>query len=238
MPKLVFREDRPAIRGFMTTSSKRVDLLVVDIDRQGTAGYGVPDIIKKITGITTGRDLYLKHRSMLRDYLFQRAIEEAQRHEFYIPEHSQELQIVYRGQVDVKVWEDCPAEGCQVPYDYLDHPWMAGLVFTDDTADGDVEVKQILYFTRQFSSVRQVTEYYKPLPDYAGRDVLRALAMGHSWEVWVRGKPVVEGGLEIFAQPHPYMVEYTDPADDSLIWRLVDDDGDGQFDRRRAVATG
>jgi hypothetical protein len=219
----------------MAANSKKINVLVIDTDREDTQGWGMPDIVTRITGgVETAKDFYLGYQAKLREWVFQRAIEEAQRHELYTPEHSQDLQIVYRGQVDVDVWEECPEDGCQVPYDYADYNWYAGVIFTEDTEDE--ELKQIEWFTAKYSSgQREVVEYYHPLAEFSLANVRDASGVGHTWTVWRVGKPKLIGGLEIFAEELPAMIEYSDPSDDYLIWQMVDDDGDGKFDRRREI---
>lgn len=227
-------ESEPALRGFMSFDSQKIDILVIDTDRENTAGWGTPDIVRDIVGISTAEDMYVQRRRDLRKWLFERAIEEAKRHEIYIPKHSQDLQIVYRGEVDVDIWEECPADGCAVPYIYADYTWRAEIAFTPKTEGA--EIKQIQHFIKIFSSsARKVHEYYLPLADYSLENVREARGSLKSWHIWLVGKAKIEGGLEIFAQELPAMIEYTDPSDKKLIWQLVDEDGDGKFEKRREI---
>ena len=232
---ILSRESKPALKGFMSKYSNQIDVLVIDTDREGDWGWGTPDVITRVSGVREGRDLYLypRWRSDVLDKLFQKALDRASEREKLRPKPTLPVEIVYRKGFRFDVWEACPESGCVVPYDYKSHDWDAKIIFVEGTESE--ELKQIEWFVKEYSSVRKVIEYYEPLPEFAGRDIREAIGYSNYWKVRRAGQPTVEGDLELFAISTPKMIDYTDPGNPKKTWRLMDEDGDGIFEKRRAL---
>ena len=216
-------ESKPCLRAFRKLNGQILEVVVLDYDREGEAGFGVPDKVESVYA-STGSALYARYPSLFETLAESRA-EQAKRDRTYT-EQRPTLQIVHVG--EAKEWKgDFNPDGWTVPYEYHDQygvDWTARIV-KQDKPEG-YPFDRIKYVVKVWKK-NSVWEYYAPTDAYIGEMEI-VLGGGHNVYIQPKGKAQrtvyaddVCGSLR--------MIIYRDGSE----WvKLVDLDGTGKLQYR------
>ncbi|MBI2122112.1 MAG: hypothetical protein HYT98_03240 [Candidatus Sungbacteria bacterium] len=241
------RESKPALRIFASPSDT-LDIVVLDTDREGDLGFGFPDIVEKLYGgITTGKELYLQHQTLL-SKLFPDRIDDKRKP---MPKPKpQKFGVVVAG-TPVDPWEKAPTnDGWKVPHDYISEKkdnYNVDVVLESRKSGDYTSPRKILALSRAYYSTAnswqpvkgEVVEYYRPLPEFYEQNILEArvdwsnrrkIVIEREGKAGVSG--IVNPGKNAFTEERPYMVEF---SDGETRWRIVDRDKSGIFMYRMEV---
>lgn len=236
----------PAVRGFMAAGSTKVTVFVIDYDREGELGHGKPDeVAKTFADIASGNDIY--DNTILRDKLLTSLYDSPQANHRENPERrkpkTKEIYtaIVKMGEVQVDAWEKC-GEPCTVPFDYKTLVQNAEVMLIPPktleekkTAERE-KLLQIGAFIREFKQDGTVVvrEYWIPKKQYAGRDIIHpAIALSDTYTIRRKGGQEERAGVEYFGE----RIKMIDYSYGGKWFRMVDEDGDGNFEKKKAIAT-
>lgn len=243
------RESKPALYIFVSPS-EQLDLVVLDSDREGTLGFGLPDVVEKLAmGIITGKDLYLQHQSLLAR-LFESDEKQKQRRMPPSP-RDQKFQVAEAG-TPVDPWEKSPSpQGWNIALEYKGDKkdnFHLEVVLKPNKPDDSSWVKQISHVKRvyhlpgkEWQSVKgEVVEYYRPLPEFSEKNIVEArvdFSNRKRLTVEREGQPSISGvvvpGKNTFIEEHPYRIDYTEGA---TRWRLEDRDKTGVLMYRMEIS--
>ena len=242
------REDLPALRGFLATGGNNVSVFVLDYDRKDENGYASPDAVKKIfQDIVTGRDLY-DNESLRKDLLV--ALYERPENDKTLPERRRPpdkpvyVEIVPIGKkINVEIWEKKDA-GWKVPFDHLSLTANLDVAYTAPKGKEDLalleknkDLKKIRSFVRRFkrASDTVVVEYWQPKEEYSKFNITYVAAgfgVNGIYTVQRKGMTREEAEIEFFAS-HVKVIDYFYGG---TWFRIVDEAGDGVFEKRRQIA--
>ena len=174
-------ETSPRLKIFFP-SSGGLAVVLIDQNRQGDPGFGVPNILEQISGITSLQDVVREGHIL--DALFK---DKPQYQRGPVPETQIfKIEIARIGQAPVDLWEKAPtAEGWIVPFKYqvgLGTNFNVRIKFAKPVMDPNSgamihsEYLKIEYIEKEYTLAGQryqaspgaVTEYYKPKGDFAG----------------------------------------------------------------------
>ena len=244
------RESKPALRIFASPSDA-LDIVVMDTDREGDLGFGLPDIVEKLySGISSGKELYLNHQTLLAK-LFQERV--AEKRKLLSKPDSQKLEIAEVG-TPVDPWEKATTpKGWLVPHDYQSEKkdnYQLEVIFKPRKSEDYNLPRHIDFITKVYHSAAstwmpvkgEVVEYFRPLPEFAEKNILEARV---DWSNRKRitfereGQPSISGivnpGKNLFIGERPSAIEFSDGA---TRWLIADRDKSGVFMYRREVARG
>lgn len=243
-------ETQPALRGFLAAGGKRVTVFVLDYDKEGKSGYGSSDeVIQTFVDITTGSDLFAAE--YLRGQLLDSLYEEPRNNRENKPERRRPrdpeiyAEIVKMGEIKIDVWEN---GDWNVPFEYKQLPSSIDIAFdmpksAEEKRLAEKEnLKRIKMLKREYkeSSESVVVELWKPKLEYAEWDVRRAEATPDGVITILRkGRALETAEIEHFAdqafgKKMPRIIMYRFGG---KWYQIVDEDGDGIFEKRRIVAS-
>ncbi|MBI4441081.1 hypothetical protein HY639_02855 [Candidatus Woesearchaeota archaeon] len=207
-------EKTPAIKIFHSTSSNSLDVAVVDVDKEGERGHGVPDEVLTVWYITRASDVYDNYKHLLAK-LFQ----EKKKLERVKPlEREMDVQIVPVGDLKDDAWEYDTVKGFSVPLEYQDKDaknYTLAYKFlpkTKDTPDGrEHELAWVAKRWKVSNSpadvVGRVVTYHKVLPAYKSGIIGIGLDR-HRLTMTRSGQPDVTGLDSLFIEREPYKITY------------------------------
>ena len=214
-------EMSPAIKVFKSQGSQSLDVAVMDKQRFGERGHGVPEEVREIS-VARGSEIYDNYREVLQN-LFKRP--EAERRQ--IPRESPiRASIVRVGEVEQSEYVTNPA-GWSVPAEYKDrigNNYTLWVKFADDpNADPhQARARSIEYVARRFvmSGTRndvaaRVVEYYRVKPEFAGNVRLATVDnRNRTMQIFQDGRANASNLDSFFLQsdaqgkPVPFRIEY------------------------------
>ncbi len=242
------RESHPALRVF-TSPSQQLDVIVLDTDKEGELGFGLPDIVEKlVTGITTGKELILQNQSLIAK-LFEEKVTE--RRQIPPPPKEQKFNAVSAG-TKIDPWEkSANPNGWPISLDYksdkkdnykievvlklLKSGETSGLRHID-------YIKKIYHVAgKPWQSVKgEVAEYYRPSKSYDAPDILEInVDLSNKKKVTIEreGQSSVSGiissGKNAFIEEQPFRIDY---SEGETRWRLEDRERVGKFMYRMEVS--
>lgn len=242
------KESLPAIRIFCL-SNEEFCVLLLDADKEGMVGFGLPDAVEPIRRVASVTEL--AGNLTLMDQLFQEKKESSR-----IPPKKKPIfvEIAKVAGTESSTWEESPTkDGWQVPFQYknqLQNNYNIKLVFqkpelSSETVSG--MDKQIKYFKKEWTqgskytpSIGNVIEYYPVKPPYNKRNLLEArVNYGDNTKKinLVFNDGTEENGVVIpkenrFIENDPAMIDYTEG---SKRWRIRKDDGSKVFNKRKGM---
>lgn len=238
-------EGLPAVRGFIASGGTKVSVFVIDYDREGERGYGTPDeVAKTFADLTTGNEVY--DNTILREKLLTALYESPQANRKENPERrkpkTKEIYtaIVKMGDVQVDAWEKC-SESCTVPFDYKTLTQNAELMLVPPKTPAEKQIeerdklRQIGAFIREFKQDGKVVvrEYWIPKKQYANRDIVHpAAALVDTYKLRRKGGQEELAGVDYFAE----RIKTIDYSYGGKWFRIVDEDGDGNFEKKKVIA--
>jgi hypothetical protein len=245
------RESLPAIRIVYIDELGRGAALL-DIDKEGETGFGLPDLIEPITEPLSVADV-LTDNDLL-DLLF--AEKKSQKRVRPKPKPVF-VEIARVNKKSIDVWEQSrDAKGWTVPFRYkndLHSNYNVKLVFaklekSTDPAAGFY--KQIKYLKKEWTSgnnrympsLGNVVEYYRMKPPYQERNLVHAQVL-QTEDTKKVSLVLKDGGIEqvFVVLPHnnkliedlPIMIEFTEGQ---KRWRIQRDEQSSAFTRRKEVS--
>ena len=235
-------EEKPAVRGFMAAGGTKVTVFVADYDYEGTLGYGSPEkIVKTFTDLTTGRDIFAS--SDLRTSLLEALYESEQNNPRIKPERKKPqdreiyVSIVKTGEAQIDVWEK---GAWSIPFDYKILSQNFELQFDmpktpEETRFVEREkLKKIKIFVREFKrdGKKMVIEYWLPKKEYSEWNITgNPFASTDIYTIRRKGNTEEKAEIEHFASK----VMAMDYSYGGKWFRIVDEDGDGTFEKKREI---
>jgi len=247
-------ESKPRLKVFFPQSAG-VAVVLIDTDKEGDPGFGVPDILDKVYNLSSVRDI-IRQGSIL-DTLFQEK-PKTQRVAAMPPVQLFKIEIARIG-TPVDVWEKAPsAEGWIVPFKYqttMGNNFNIRIGFQGpkvdpndpDAAHAHSEFLKIEYIEKEYTLAGQryqasqgaVTEYYRPKAGFDGPLQARVLYNEDSRKldfIFPDGSEVtgfVTPGSNKFIEDAPYAKAYTEGG--QRYW-IEKSPGSGVFDKRKRIA--
>lgn len=230
----------PAIRGFLPSGGSNVKVFLIDYDKEGEAGHGVPDKVESaLVTITSARELFdlvgLRDRILAQAYQRKDGIDRTRPERRRPPEVPIYVAIARTGEVSVDVWED---GAWSVPFSYQELRATNEITYAKDPqnlppAHPGTVLKRIDRFVRAYlrDNKAVAVEYRKPKDEYSARDIENAYAFPETVRIRRKGQLELEGAMEYFAG----RIVQIDYAFGGKWTRIVDEDGDGKFEKRREI---
>lgn len=231
------REPLPAIRAFFNGQGGS-SVAVIDLQREGEIGYGMPDNIERLMEDQLASD------GMIRRIHERPKAEKNERIEPKMPPIT--VEIARRGE-PVDVWERCEG-GCEVPFEYQNddrNNFSVDLHFQEKKSGESGNTKSLDYIEKHWRALQpgagEVVEYYVPQepfnqPALDVRGTSRGSGM-YKLEI------VYPDGTEESAVITPTSAKAIGPKPKAIgynwlekRWVIEDTDDDGTFDRKREVA--
>ncbi|OGF80971.1 hypothetical protein A2930_03160 [Candidatus Giovannonibacteria bacterium RIFCSPLOWO2_01_FULL_45_34] len=232
-------EATPAVRGFVAIGDSKVSVFVADYDKAGAAGYGSPDLVyKAFADIVTGSDMFnsleLKDKLLLSIYDPPRLEEKPVRRK--PKEHPLYTEVVKMGDVSVDLWE----KGTwTVPFEYKSFPQKVSMDFMPPKtqAEKDTEkegLKKIAIIKQEFKkSGDTVIAFWLPKDNYLERNVSYYLSLSDTIILRKRGGVQENGEAAYFGKRVKALVY----SFGGRWFMLMDEDGDGVFEKRKTIPT-
>lgn len=242
------RELKPALRIF-ASPAETLDIVVLDTDQEGDLGFGLPDVVEKLlSGIETGKELYLSHQSLLAKLFTERLAEK--RRPLPTPK-PQKLETAAAG-TPVDPWEKAPtAKGWSVPHQYQSERkdnYHLEIILKSKNSSDSSSLRQIDFISKVYHSASNewqpakggVVEHYRPLSPFGEKNILEARTDYVNKKKIVverEGQPSISGivnpGKNTFTEERPFAIDFTDGA---TRWRMVDRDKSGTFMYRMEIS--
>src|SRR5208282_368962 len=173
---------KPALKIFFPPSGGAA-VVLIDVDREGEPGFGLPDIIEKVYSLTSVQDII--RQGTLVDALFQE--KSAQKDRTVPPIEVFKIEIAKVDQ-PINVWEKAPTDvGYIVPFKYVTATgdnynvrikFKAPKITSDSEAEAHAhsEYMMVEYIEKEYTTAGNryqasqgaVTEYYRPKKEFAG----------------------------------------------------------------------
>lgn len=237
-------ESQPCVKAFRVSDGVA---LVVDVDKEGEAGYGSPDHVVKVSGVQETQDIFSDSQMLEVIFKTDKSVNER------VPPKEKTLFVeIARVGSPVNVWQDAPdANGWLVPFSYkdeLESNFNVKFEFDQPKANGKISLSKTLKSVkkewtngvRAKPSVGAVVEHYRLKPPFNG-EVLSAqvLYFENSRKVSFVFKDgseetgVIVPGPNKFIEDAPFAVEYTEGEQR---WRM-EKHGDSQvFNKRKQIS--
>jgi hypothetical protein len=248
------QESKPALKIFFPAGGEGA-VVLVDTDREGEAGFGVPDILQAASGIENVKDVI--NNGTLLATLFQ---EKKSEKRILPPRNLFKIEI---SKVDQPIdqWEkSTDANGWIVPFKYvttMGDNYNVRIKFKrpkidpsnpgyPDAAHAHSMFMEIEYIAKEYTkagsryeaSPGQVIEYYRPKGIFAGGTQAKVLyddntkKISFEFENGDEVNGVVGTGSNKFIEDKPYAISYTEG---SKRWWIQSSDGN-KFDKRKQVS--
>ena len=252
----VFRgsESSPAMKLFKDESGS-LSIAVIDRDTEGTFGYMIPDVVKKVYGIPKSNiAVYLsKDDTFIQDLYFEEKTKDKD-----IKPHinDNKLFFVKAGGLELKDEYEINKEGWTVPVEYknatgsnfkqyavMEKPGKE--LLAEAKENKSIVYGKIKYIVKKYHSFKSeyldgmgnVIEYYKPLPGYSNRVITSIFIKGKKLEIDKLGEQTVIGFPSLFAYEKPYIIQYSEGSNKwDFRYKLIDMDDDGKYESRKKIA--
>lgn len=231
------KENKPALKLFIPNGGYSA-VLIIDKDKEGEIGSLLPDFVERVSRITTGENLATNE---IISRLFPMTEEEKRVKPKDPPPIMVEIAPVGKNKVDVWEYKD---GGWTVPFKYkterADNYSVSVKIKGDDQTSHDPTSpnKQVEYFRKMWNGNGSVYENFYPQPPYDQSNIVRVSVSDKRVVMVTNNGDEITGyvtpGTNKFIKDNPYSVEYTESND--VRWLLMDEDGDGKYEKRRQVA--
>ncbi|MEX2052935.1 MAG: hypothetical protein WD898_01770 [Candidatus Paceibacterota bacterium] len=233
-------ESLPALRLYVLQYQS---VLVIDQDKENELGFGLPEVVEKLSKVTSGISL-MDERVV--SVLFPDKPKEKRVKPPEKPEIKVEIATV--GQ-PVDLWEQSKdSTGWKTPMyknnrgdNYDVRVKFARHEHGDDPDSPESRLRQIEHLMKRYTGINKAVEYYKPKSPFDTRNILQADdGMGSDGKrlrvEFDNGEEKtgnVTSGQNIFTQENPEKIAYSDGGKRFVVW---DKDGDGTFEMRMEVS--
>ena len=242
------RESKPALRAF-TSPADSLDIVVLDTDREGELGFGLPDAVMKLSkGIATGKDLYINNQELL-SKLFEEKTKDKRKP---LPATKPQKFAVVAAGTPVDPWDKSPrVKGWDIPYDYKAEKrdnYHLEVILKPKKPGDDSLTRAIDFIVKVYHSASNpfqpvkggVVEYYRPLPPFDEKNVLevkvdysnkKKLTVERDGQLSVTA--VITPGKNLFTDERPVAIDF---SDGDTRWRIVDRDKSGTYMYRKEIS--
>lgn len=238
------KESKAAARGFLATGGNNVSVFLLDYDKEGEPGFGSPDTVERVfSTLVTGRELYTdpSTRDKILEVLYERPANDKKNPERRKPPENPVYTAIVpmEKKIDLSVWEKGTFV---VPLDYKNLTQNSEIMFEKPKTQEEMDLekarvprKQIMVFIREFKENNEsiVIEYWVPKPEYSKRNVEEASGFTYTFRVRRTGEASEEADVSRFGK-HIKMIDYRYGG---RWFRIMDEDGDGIFEKRRWIST-
>ncbi|MBI4140922.1 hypothetical protein HY485_03745 [Candidatus Woesearchaeota archaeon] len=228
------RETLPAIKIFKSATSSTLDVLVADKDKEDDKkGFGKPDFVSGISGITIGSDLQRHHQNVI-EYIFQ---------ENDVPplptiKTTTEAHIIETGKYPFAQHE-IKAEGWQneVPdhkQSEFNNNYRVHIKLEDAQNDEEEQNEQhykkkprkIEWIAKAYRGVDgRIVAFYKPSDSIKDHAVTDIKGTATELELHELGKPIEKYSLEYLVKEKPFRIDFDYSSEKR--WSIIDKDNDG-----------
>lgn len=242
------RESKPALRVF-TSASDSLDIVVLDKDRDGELGFGLPDVVLKLAGnLVSGKDLYINHQPLLAK-LFEEKVKD--RRKLLAPAPPQKFEVVEAG-TKVDPWDKSPhPKGWGIPHDYKSGKkdnYKVEVVLKPKKKGDDSQTREIDFIAKIYHSASnelqpvkgEVVEYYLPQAPYNEKNVLEVkVDWSNKKKLSIErdGQPnvtaIVTPGKNLFTGERPVAIDF---SDGDTRYRIVDRNKSGVYMYRKEIS--
>lgn len=254
------QESKPALKIFFPNTGYGA-VVLIDVDREGDAGFGMPDILETVGGLENAQDVIRDGRLLAT--LFQEKKSEKR----VIPPHNLFKIEISRTDKPIDPWEkSLDANGWIVPYKYVSTTgenfnirikYKKVHIAEDNPGypDGDHEhsmYREIEYIAKEYTKVGKrydasagrVIEYYRPKGDFAKKAQAKQVEeydrengnvrkIRFEFEDGSEVTGLVTAGTNKFIEDKPYAKSFTEG---SSRWWIESSANDGKYDKRKKVS--
>lgn len=245
------KETDPCIKVFFPNGGEAA-IVLLDKDRQGEPGYGVPDVLETLT-LANAEDV------IRNDQILHTLFPEKKASKRKLPPNEVfKIEISRIGQQSI--WEKAPnAEGYDVPFKYrdpLNDNYNVRIKFNDPTVDPNdpvavakalADFRTIQYIAKEYTkngeqdqaSPGAVIEYYHPKPPYDGKVKAKVESDDDTKKVQfifpdgTITEGMIESGVSKFIEDKPYAKSFDEGT---KRWLIEKSEGSNVFDERRLVS--
>ncbi len=245
------KESLPALRMVYIEELGRGALLV-DADKEGETGFGLPDLVEPLQGSVSANELLTD--SDLLNILFMEKKSEKRVRPKAKPIF---VEIARLGKKPLDLWENAPTgEGWRVPFRYKNETqnnYNVKIVFAKPEKGTDPAsnlYKQIKYVKKEWvagdrynPSLGQVVEYYRVKPPYNEKNIMQAQVLHNENTQKVSLVLKDEGtekiiillpGANKFIEDVPGIIEFTEGQ---KRWRIQKDENSNSYMKRKEVSS-
>lgn len=245
------QESKPCLKIFFPANGSGV-VVLIDTDREGEPGFGVPDLLSKTYGMESVQDI-IKQGTVI-DALFQ---EKPKTNDAVPPITVFKIEIAKVG-APLPVWEQATTpEGFIVPFKYVstmgdNYNVRIKFKVPEMTSDADAEAHahsqymEIEYIEKEYTAAGDrytasqgaVTEYYRPRKEYAGLVQAQVMSDTNTKKLdftFPDGNEIsgiVVPGKNKFIEDKPYAKAYNEGG--KRFW--IESSGGDKFEKRKQVA--
>lgn len=234
-------ESAPALKAFLDERGKDA-VVVLDKDREGDIGFGLPDEVEKIS-----------ENDILSSNMISKIFPDKKNHRRIKPQKPpQRVEIARVGEA-VDVWEKAKSgAGWQVPFSYKMEPNRDNFnVYIEFYKEKERRFKKnrkkIMYIKKQWTSGNRykpspgnVVEYFKPKPPYNEELIMAEVLHNEDTKklrfLFPNGTEkigFITPGSNIFIKDKPEAIAFTLGE---KRWFIFDEDGDGVYEKRKQVS--
>lgn len=228
------QETSPALKIFKSTNSSTLDVLVADKDKEDNKkGFGKPDLVRPISGVTVGSDLQHHHPDII-EYLFK---------EKDIPpvptiQTNTEAHIIETGKYPFAQYE-IKADGWQneipdhkeseLANRYKIHVKLEDIQ-GDDAEQTDTTIRKksrrIEWIAKSYNGTGgRIVKFYKPSDAIKDHAVIDIKGTATEVELHEQGRPIDKYRLDYLIRENPFRIDFDFSPERR--WSILDKDGDG-----------
>ncbi|MBI4142165.1 hypothetical protein HY484_04525 [Candidatus Woesearchaeota archaeon] len=235
------RETHPALKIFKSTSSSSLDVLVADKDKEDNKkGFGKPDMVRPISGITTGSELQHNYPDII-EYLFK---------EEDVPpiptiQTTTEAHIIETGKYPFAQYE-IKQEGWQnevpdhkqseITNNYRIHVKLEEIT-QDDIEQNNPHTKKprkIEWIAKSYRGIDgRIVKFYKPSNNIKDNTVIDIKGTATELELHEPHKPIQKYPIEYLLQEKPFRIDFDYSPERR--WLILDRDGDGTYEAKQEI---
>lgn len=238
------QESQPAIKVFKPNGTGDLEVVVLEGDREGEAGYGIPDLVEEYARISSGRDV--KDNPELMDPLFEK--EKQQPRQFPEGGTVNEIYIVKSGTTPLDIYET-KIEGWEkfLPeYHSLSRALNAtGKInkrmnvqvktnFPRHAEEDQEKFAEMEWIALLYEGDSRVIEFYKPKAQFRGKKY-KVTIEGRKLSVQEEEGQIKQYDVVGIIDPKPYRVDFD--RNQQKRWEILDRDSDGKhYEAKREKA--
>jgi hypothetical protein len=204
-------EKLPALAVYKSLRSNTPDVCTIDIDKEGSNGYGYPDAIARVSGVTNGYDFLKNNEGLVKAMFIDLVKHERERS----PESEMKVYVVKYGELENLLWETETKNGFKVPYNYKnekDDNFRLGYEYKkaeEGKQPKFFEAREIDYFVKKYDVAQRVVEAYKLKPEFKGKKFYNVMVLDNNFvEVETDTGMIARYRLNSLIEEKPFRVEF------------------------------
>ena len=236
-------EKQFAVAGFKSRGKDTVNIFVIDYDFDVIQGYSPDKIFEAFIDIIFGNEIYTNDyvRKEVLEILYNPPIAEGKEYRKKPPEKPLYVEIAKMGEVTASAWEE---GDFSVPFSYaatgpgkfdllVDIVWAKAKTPEEKRIEEE-GFKKIEFFKIAYKKEGnvKVIEYYTPKSEYSQQDIKEGTAYSETFRIRRKGQPEISADIKFFAD----RVKAIDYEYGGRWYRILDENNDGKFEKRRKIA--